>query len=96
MLKGTPNYDEALRFLIHASAPYQQAGQGKYINYGPMRKSALSIISSNEPWFHTGVNIMEHMPNTADHMKNAVFANPTWWADNGDSISERFTAWMGK
>ena len=96
MLKGSPNYDEALRFLIHASAPYQQAGQAKYINYGPMRKSAFPIISSNEPWFHTGVNIMEHMPNTADHMKNAVFANPTWWADNGDSISERFTAWMGK
>ena len=96
MLKGTPNYDEALRFLIHASAPYQQAGQAKYINYGPMRKSAFPIISSNEPWFHTGVNIMEHMPNTAEHMKNAVFANPTWWADNGDSISERFTAWMGK
>ena len=96
MLKGSPNYDEALRFLIHASAPYQQAGQGKYINYGPMRKSALSIISSTEPWFHTGDNIMDHMPNTAEHMKNAVFANPTWWADNGDSISERFTAWMGK
>ena len=30
MVKGTPNYDEALRFLIHASAPAQQAGQAKY------------------------------------------------------------------
>jgi hypothetical protein len=25
-----------------------------------------------------------------------VFANPEWWADNGDSISERFKAWMGQ
>ena len=34
MLKGTNNYDEALRFLVHASAPTQQAGQAKWINYG--------------------------------------------------------------
>ena len=39
MTKGTENYDEALRFLVHASAPAQQAGQAKWINYGPMRKS---------------------------------------------------------
>ncbi len=96
MVKGTPNYDEALRFLVHATAPYQQAGQGKYINYGPMRKSGLDIIKANEPWFNTGVTIMEHMPNTEEHTKNAVFANPAWWADNGDSISERFTAWKSQ
>ena len=26
MIKGTPNADEALKFLIHASAPEQQGG----------------------------------------------------------------------
>ena len=96
MVKGTPNYDEALAFLIHASAPEQQAGQGKWINYGPMRASGLEIIAANEPFFNTGVNIMPHMPNADVAMENAVFANPNWWADNGDAIAERFTAWMGQ
>ena len=96
MLKGSSNYDEALAFLIHASAPEQQAGQARWINYGPMRASGLDIIAANEPWFNTGVNIMPHMPNAGAAVANAVFANPDWWADNGDAISERFTAWMGQ
>ena len=96
MTKGTNNYDEALRFLIHASAPAQQAGQAKWINYGPMRKSGMAILAANEPYFHNGKNIMPHMPNTDEHMKGGLYANPEWWADNGASISERFKAWQGK
>ena len=96
MVKGTPNYDEALRFLVHASAPTQQAGQAKWINYGPMRRSGMAILRANEPWFHTGANIMPHMPNTDEHMKNGIYGNPDWWADNGDSVSERYTAWRGQ
>ena len=96
MVKGSSNYDEALAFLIHASAPEQQAGQARWINYGPMRASGLKIIAENEPFFNTGVDIMPHMPNTPEHTANAVFANPDWWADNGDAIAERFTAWMGQ
>jgi putative spermidine/putrescine transport system substrate-binding protein len=96
MTKGTENYDEALRFLIHASAPAQQAGQAKWINYGPMRKSGMAILAANEPFFHNGKNIMPHMPNTDEHMKGGLYANPEWWADNGASIAERFKAWQGK
>ena len=96
MLKGSNNYDEALRFLVHASAPAQQAGQAKWINYGPMRKSGMAILAANEPFFHNGKNIMPHMPNTDEHMKGGLYANPEWWADNGASIAERFNAWKGK
>ena len=96
MTKGTNNYDEALRFLIHASAPAQQAGQAKWINYGPMRKSGMAILAANEPWFHNGKNILPHMPNTDEHMKGGLYADPEWWADNGASIAERFKAWQGK
>ena len=96
MLKGSQNYDEALAFLIHASAPEQQAGQAKWINYGPMRASGLAIIEAGEPWFNTGVNIMPHMPTTKAGLHNAVFDQPDWWADNGDAIHERYTAWMGQ
>jgi putative spermidine/putrescine transport system substrate-binding protein len=99
MVKGSENYDEALKFLIHASAPEQQAGQAKYINYGPMRKSAFDVIVAGEPWFITPdgkANIMEHMPNRPDIAARSLYADPVWWADNGDEVAERFTAWMSK
>jgi putative spermidine/putrescine transport system substrate-binding protein len=96
LMKGAPNKDEAMKFLVHASAPEQQAGQAKFINYGPMRKSAFAIMEAGEPWFHNGKNIMEHMPNRDDVMARSVVASPEWWADNGDSIGERYTAWMGQ
>ncbi|MFQ6024191.1 MAG: ABC transporter substrate-binding protein [Acidiferrobacterales bacterium] len=96
IVKGTKNYKEALEFLKFASAPEQQAGQAKWINYGPMRKSGLKIISQNEPFFHNGKNIMPHMPNTEEKLKISVVADPFWWADNGGEIAERFTAWMAK
>ena len=80
--------------MIHASAPKQQAGQAKWINYGPMRKSALYIIRNNEPWFYTGVNIMKHMPNREEVLPRSVFANPDWWYDNGYKVSKRYKTWM--
>jgi putative spermidine/putrescine transport system substrate-binding protein len=99
MVKGTKNYDEALEFMIHASAPEQQAGQAKWINYGPMRKSAFKIIQAGEPWYNApggNVNIMPHMPNRDEVMARTVVADPEWWADNGDEIKERYTAWMAR
>ena len=94
MIKGSKNYEAALDFLIHASAPEQQAAQAKWIPYGPMRKSALEIIANNEPWYNTGVNIMPFIPNRHEVMARSVNANPGWWARNGDRIAKRFVAWM--
>ncbi len=94
LMSGAPNADEAKEFLVHASSPASQAEQARYINYGPMRSSAFDIIKAGEPWYNTGVNIMEHMPNRFEVLEHSIIANPDWWADHGDSISERYTAWM--
>ena len=96
LMKGAPNREAALEFLVHASSPASQAEQAKYINYGPMRASAFEIMASGEPWFHNGKTIMEHMPNRPEVMARSIIANPDWWADYGDSITERYTAWMGQ
>ena len=96
MPKGAPNKDAAMDFLVHASSTASQAEQAKYINYGPMRASAFDVMKKGEPWFHNGKNIMEHMPNRPEVMPRSVVASPDWWADYGDSIGERYTAWMGQ
>ena len=96
VVKGAPNKQAAFDFIGFATAPEQQAGQAKYINYGPMRQSAFAIMKAGEPWFHNGKTILEHMPNRDEVMGRSVFANPEWWADNGDEIKERFNAWKSK
>ena len=92
---GSPNRDEALAWMIHATSPTSQAMQAKYIPYGPMRASGIDIIKAGEPWFHTGVDIMGHMPNTPERLKISTVGDPVWWSDNGAEINERFSAWMG-
>ncbi len=94
MVKGSKNYDEALDFLIHASAPEQLANQAKWISYGPMRYSSLAIIAAGEPWFNTGKNIMPYMPNRKEVLARTTIANPDWWADKGAPAIKRFVAWM--
>ena len=61
-----------------------------------MRRSALTIIADNEPWFHSGQDVMPHMPDRADVMERTVIADPAWWAENGERISARYEAWMAK
>ena len=61
-----------------------------------MRLSALPVMEAGEPWFNTGVNIMEHMPNTAEHMKGGILADPDWWDDIGQAVNDRYAAWMAQ
>ena len=95
LMTGAPNRDAALDFMIHASSPASQAEQAKYITYGPMRASGIDIIVAGEPWFHTGIDVMPQMPNTAERLKISVMGDPIWWSDNGSEIDERYSAWMG-
>jgi putative spermidine/putrescine transport system substrate-binding protein len=94
IVKGSKNYEEALDFLVHASAPEQQANQAKWIPYGPMRKSGLEIIAANEPWYGSGENIMPHMPDRAEVMPRTVVGDPDWWVANGAEVSKRYIDWM--
>jgi putative spermidine/putrescine transport system substrate-binding protein len=96
LLKGAPNRAAAMHFLVHASSSQAQADQAKWINYGPMRTSGLDIMQAGEPWFNTGVSIMEHMPNTPEHMSGGILANPDFWADSGQAINDRYAAWMAQ
>ena len=95
LMTGAPNRDAAIDFMIHASSPASQAEQAKYITYGPMRASGIEIIEAGEPWFHNGISVMDHMPNTPERLKISVMGDPEWWADNGSEIDERYGAWMG-
>ncbi|NRG18605.1 ABC transporter substrate-binding protein [Rhizobiales bacterium] len=94
LVKGSTNRQEALEFLKISATPQAQAEQARWIPYGPMRRSALKIIRENEPWFHGGKTVLEHMPDREEVMDRTIIADPDWWTNNGAEASERYKAWM--
>ncbi len=96
LIKDAPNREAAIEFLIHASAPEQQAGQARYIPYGPMRRSAFEIVRSGEPWFHNGKAVLQNLPNRPEVMQRTIVTNPEWWSTYGDTITKRYIAWMAQ
>lgn len=93
IVAGTPNEDAALDFLRHVAQPERQAAQARWIPYGPMRRSALSIIAEGEPWFHTGQPVLPHIPSREDRIDGALVLDPDFWAEHGPDLTERFAAW---
>ena len=97
VVKGSKNRSDAIDFLVHATAPEQQAAQARWIPYGPMRRSALTIIAASEPWFNSGAPIMPHMPNRNEVMAGSLIANPAWWTTAlGQKVATRYTDWVSK
>lgn len=93
LLSNAPNTEAANRFLIHASAPEQQAAISRYIPYGPLRVSAHQLIEDGEPWYFDGQQIWAHIPNREELLPRSVIADPDWWAINGDAIAVRYQNW---
>ncbi|MBF9031250.1 extracellular solute-binding protein [Rhodobacterales bacterium HKCCE3408] len=93
VVAGAPNEAAALEFLRHVAEPEQQAAQARWIPYGPMRRSALSIIAEGEPWFHTGAPVLPHIPTREDRIEDALVLDADFWAEHGEDLAERFAVW---
>ena len=83
--------DEVKSFLRFSTDTQRLADQAKYISYGPARHSSASRVGKHA---ETGVDMAPHMPTNPDNLKTAIPKNAVFWADNGDSLSERFNAWL--
>ncbi len=93
IVAGTPRLEDAMRFLRHAATAESMAGVGRHIAYSPARYSAQALIERHA---ETGVEMWPHMPTNPANMKNHLMADWRWWADHGDEMLERFTAWLAR
>ena len=93
IVKDAPAGKAAQQFLAHVSQPTQQAEQARWIPYGPMRRSALTIIEDGEPWFHNENDILPYLPTTTTRLNRSVIADADFWAQNSEAMTERFAAW---
>ncbi len=91
--KGSPNKENALKFVAFSTNTKPLANQAGYISYGPVRKSSSKLIGVHK---EHGIPMLPHMPTAPEHMKNFLQTDSEWWADHEDELKERFNNWLIK
>jgi len=89
----TGNEELIKEYLKFATDTQRLADQAKYISYAPARKSSVPLIGKHA---ELGIDMMPHMPTADGNFDNAVQFNTDFWADYGDSLEERFNAWLAQ
>lgn len=84
---GTPNRDEAYRFIRFASQPEPQRVFAAEIPYGPTNVNAVSGI---DPTIAAG------LPTAPDNLKGALASNTEFWVEHGEDLEQRFNAWAAR
>jgi putative spermidine/putrescine transport system substrate-binding protein len=90
---GGEKKEAVYEFVKYATDTQRLADQAKYISYGPARKSSLPSVGEHA---ELGIDMAPHMPTNPANMTDAFMTNFEFWADNKDSLSERFQAWLSK
>lgn len=83
--------DEVKNYLRFATDTQRLADQAAYISYGPARKSSAKLVGKHA---ELGVDMKPHMPTNPANLKTAISKDALFWANRGDSLAERFNAWL--
>ena len=89
--KGSPNKDEAMKFIAYATSTEGLRAQAQQISYGPARKSSMK----EELIFKDGKTVMgPHLPTAPENLTNALESSFEFWVDRDSELNERFNAWL--
>ncbi|TCU31458.1 ABC transporter substrate-binding protein [Rhizobium azibense] len=85
--KGAPHLEEAYKFIAFAVDPAQQAEKTHYFAGGPANIEATPLVDPK---------ILSSLPTNPENMGNALMVDVEFWADHGDELGQRFTAWLAQ
>lgn len=85
--KGSPNKDLAMKFIAMASSPDEQAEYARNISYGPTNNKALAKLDAK---------VLALLPTSPANSKDALQFNTHFWADQGEALEKRFSAWAAQ
>ncbi|MGY4230154.1 putative spermidine/putrescine transport system substrate-binding protein [Bradyrhizobium sp. USDA 4503] len=85
--KGSAHVDAAYKFLAFAASPQPQANLTQYLPYGATNKDAMALVDPA---------ILPDLPTAPDNMGNPLLRDSAFWAEKGDDLRQRFTAWLAK
>lgn len=83
--------EEVRAFVRFATDTQRLADQAQYISYGPARRSSATAVGRHA---EHGVAMSPHMPTNPDNLETGIAKSARFWADRGDSLAERFNAWL--
>ena len=84
ILKGSPNKDEAYKFLDFAGKKENQAKLPEYIAYGVTNKEAGQLIDPKR---------LDDLPTNPAHLGVSLQLSDKFWIENLDKLTERFNKW---
>lgn len=85
--KGGPNLDNAYKFIAFAASPQVQGKLTDYIAYPPANNDATAFLDPA---------VLPDLVTAPAHVGNSIQSNAEFWADKGDELKQRFTAWLAK
>ena len=80
-------------YIRYSTDTQRLADQAKYIAYSPARKSSVPRIGQHAD---SGVDMKPRLPTAPENFETAVRFDVDFWADYGDLLEERFSAWVAQ
>lgn len=84
ILKGTQNYEAAMKFINFALESKNQANTFNHYMGGPCNLSAFDYISKERATM---------LPSSEENRSKMYMQDAQWWAENQEKIFESFMAW---
>jgi putative spermidine/putrescine transport system substrate-binding protein len=86
IVKGSPNADQAHKFISFALSPENQREMPKHVGYGPTNVKAYQGMSEE---------LSAELP-TTERLKSSTFRHDQFWLDHGDELTQRFNVWAAR
>jgi putative spermidine/putrescine transport system substrate-binding protein len=88
--KGAANKEDAKRFIAFATEPARMAEQAELIAYGPMRKSAITLVGKHPS---IDIEMKGFLPTAPENFRKALKFDEVWWKEHGVELEKRFQTW---
>jgi putative spermidine/putrescine transport system substrate-binding protein len=82
---GAPNADVAMDFINFATRAVPSANFSRLVPYGPVNLNSLELLRADRAAL---------LPTSPANLAVQFVQNWNWWADNLESIQERFNQWI--
>ena len=82
--KGARHSDAAMRFVAFASGPEHQAAFAREIPLGLVNKRSSEFLPAD---------LAANLNTAPANLRDQVFFDAGWWADNEQAVTERFNTW---
>lgn len=87
ILKGSPNKEEAMDFIVYSSKPEVQAKLPAYIPYGTTNKDAGRLVAEE---------YQRDLPTEPGNMNVGVPMDIDFWVDEIEPLTQIFDAWVAR